>query len=222
MTTMDLSEARKEWVYFLRNSDVFPTTLRGVTTANDVTGTFAGETELLINRTNVRNIRSIVVASVTLDFGADYTYDTDYDDSGTKKCKISFTSAQSGAYTVTYDYGTEKVYPGYPQPQMTISQFPRCGSDFIDTKTVPGGFGRVDKSSNTMTTVFYSKNIKDLYTYVDRLRVAIRAAKTDFYYIGKVVRLIAVGPVIKMPRDRGYDKIFQVNVDTIGEFNYEK
>ena len=92
---IDLWAIKNELVTNLRNWDILTTTQRGVTTTTD-TGTWTAATSHLINRNNVRNIRSITVDTSPLSFGNDYTIDYTYDDSGTIKCKIDLVSAQTG------------------------------------------------------------------------------------------------------------------------------
>ena len=102
MTNISKFDVIEELAQFLRNQDVLTTTVRGVTTTTE-NGTFASDSTHLIADTQIKNIRSITRGTL-LALGTDYTYDTDFDDSGTKKTKITFTSAQTGSYTATLGY----------------------------------------------------------------------------------------------------------------------
>ena len=55
---------KKEQVDFLRNNDVFTITQRGVTTTTQEE-TLSAETTITIDKTNVKNIRSITVGGVS-------------------------------------------------------------------------------------------------------------------------------------------------------------
>jgi hypothetical protein len=221
MTIIDIKEVKKEWVFFLRNSDIFTTTTRGVTTTS-ATGTFAADSSLVINVTNVKNVRSVTVGVTTLTYGSDYTVDVDYLDT-TIKCKITFTSPQTGAYTIPYDYGaTDRIFPDFPRTDIKLSNFPRIGCGLINMPTEPAGFGGVNISKIGLTTIVYAESLDNLNDYITSIRTAAFNSKTDFYYFGKLVQIRAVGPILRAPREQGKDKIFQQNIDIEGMFNYEK
>lgn len=217
----DLTKVNYEMAQFLRNANVFTTTQRGVTTAS-ATGTFAAETTLLINRTNVKNVRSVVVAAVTLVYGRDYDVYVNYDDSGTIKCRIVFGSAQTGAYTVSYDYGTDRIFSDYPRQDLTISSFPRIGFDTVDVPITPAGFGGVDRYEVNMSINVYDLTATAIKGYINTVRSAIFGAKTSFWYIGRYVHVVAIGPILNSPFEMGKDVVMQQNVDVRGEFTYEK
>lgn len=222
MTTVDIKKIKTEWINFLRNSDIFTVSQRGVTTDTDV-GTFSSDTEHLINVSNIKNIRSVVVASITLTYGKDYDFNLDYDDSGTIKCRITFNSSQTGAYTITYDYGaSDKIFPDFPRPDLTISSFPRIGSDILDIRTIDAGFGGVLGNDIRVTTVVYDERTDNIADYLTAIRAAVFASKNNFYYIGKYVKPISNGPVLPSPRVVGKDRIMQQNIDIEGRFFYEK
>lgn len=218
---ISLTEVKREWVYFLRNSDIFTISQRGVTTDTD-TGTFSSDSDHLINVSNIKNVRSIVVASVTLTYGYDYRVDVDFDDSGTIKTKIFFTSAQTGAYTITYDYGTDKIYPDFPRTDLSIGSFPRIGTDIIEIPTEAGGFGGVNRSNVLLTTIVYDVNTDNIAGYIDAIRTAVFNNRSSFFYVGKFIQLSSIGPVIQAPRDEGKDKVMQRNIDVEGFFLYEQ
>jgi len=219
MTAITIKDIKQEFVNFLRNSDIFTITQRGVTTDND-TGTFAADSTYTIDKTNVKNIRSVEVASVVLTYGADYTVDFDFLDT-TVKCKITFTSAQTGAYDIEYDYGTDKIYPDFPKPNLKISSFPRIATDVIIVNTVDAGFD-VLGSDIDVTTLVYDFKTEDVSEYIDAIRAAVITNRKDFYYLGLYVKPFAVGPILKAPNEMGRDKLWQQNIDVRGRFKYEK
>jgi len=219
--SLQLKELRNEYLYFLRNSDIFTITERNVTTVQ-INGTFTAESEIIIGVSNIKNVRTVEVDSTVLDYGADYTVDTDFDDSGTIKCKITFTSPQTGDYEIIYDHGTDKIFSDFPRSDLSIDSFPRIGFDVIYTTTDPGGLGTVDVSVIGITTVAYGKTIDDLRDYIDNIRDAVRANKGSFYYMGGFTQVIATGPIIKSDDSYAKDKIFQQNIDVEGRLKYER
>lgn len=206
-----------ELVHFIRNKDIFSTTVRSVTTATN-TGTFAGATSHTIAVTNIKNIRSVVVDGTTLTFGTDYTYDLDFLDT-TIKTKITFTVAQTGAYVITYDYGTDKIFPDFPKTELTISNFPRIAVDVVSINTTPAGLGNQNKNEIIFTVVIYSANIDALRDYSTNLRKEIIDNQLTFYYLGEYIRPLLVGPIIVSENKK--DKIFQQNLDFIAPVKFE-
>ena len=206
-----------ELVHFIRNKDIFSTTVRSVTTATN-TGTFTGATTHTIAVTNIKNIRSIVVGSTTLKFGTDYTYDLDFLET-TIKTKITFTNAQTGAYVITYDYGTDKIFPDFPKTELTISNFPRIAVDVVSINTTPAGLGNQNKNEIIFTVVIYSANIDALRDYSTNLRKEIIDNQLTFYYLGEYIRPLLVGPIIVSENKK--DKIFQQNLDFIAPVKFE-
>lgn len=212
--------ALEELVFFIRNSDILTTTERGVTTTPEA-GTFASDSTHLINDPQIKNIRSIIVASETLAFGVDYTYDTDFDDVGTKKTKITFTVAQTGAYTISYDTGTDKIFPDFPKSGLSLSSYPRIAVDMISTASTPLGFGNKKVAIITdilFTTVAYANKTKKVRLLIADIKSKIMNAQTDFFYFK-----------ITLPQGEGRiqisnntkNEIFQSNLDFISTTNVE-
>lgn len=215
---IDVEEIKEELVVFLRNSDILTIAERGATTTT-ATGTFAGETELLINRTNVKNIRSVVVASVTLDFGEDYTVEYNYNDSGTYKCKISFAAAQTGAYTITYDYGSDKIYPDYPRDDLTISSYPRIAVDILNSNTDAFGIGGNEYITDiTISVTIFAHDTKKISELITNIRKEILESNKSFYYL-RFIKPIGIGPLIEDPTAK--QEIMRQNTDFLSMFNVE-
>ena len=221
MTVINIWEIKKEWVFFLRNQDIFTTTLRQVTTDSD-TGTFTADTEYLIDFTNVKNVRSVVVASVALTYGTDYTVNPDFDDGGTIKCKIEFTNPQTGAYTITYDYGPDRIFPDFPREALAISSFPRIGSDIISAPSELYSFNGDQLATVNITTNVYADNIQQINDYITAISQAVKDNQKNFVFIGPFVRKVSVGPILKIPAEISLDKIFQQNIDIQGILNFER
>jgi hypothetical protein len=213
-TTINHRQVVFEVLYYLRNSDVFSTTVRGVVTGTD-TGTFTSASSYTLTHTNAKNIRSLSVASVPLKYGRDYTLA----DGGI----ISFTTAQSGAYSISYDYGnTDKIFPDLPQNLSALDDFPRIGLQWLGSNTQPGGFGSVDVSDLDVSVVVYAFGTQAMNDYLSTLRTKFRQDKSNFWFLGAFVQILSVGPVILEDKQVGRDKLMHQNIDVRGRLRYEK
>ena len=216
--TLNLTNIKQEQIVFLRNQDIFTITQRGVTTATD-TGTFDADSTHLISVSNGKNVRSITVAGSPITFGTDYTVDYNYDDSGTTKIKINFTSAQTGAYSIPYDFGTDSIYPDFPRDDLSIDSYPRIAMDIMTVSTDAFGIGGSQFISNiTFTVVVYADDTDDIDGYIQAIKYAIRGNAKLFYYVNFVKPTIT-GPLINSP-DRS-NEIMQRNTDFQGMFQTE-
>ena len=211
---LNLQNIKKELVNFIRNSDVLTISQRGVTTYSD-TGTFAGESSytLVSNPTTAKNVRSVVVAAVTLSYGADYTVNF-------STGVITFTVAQTGAYTIGYDSGSsDKIYPDFPRDDLTIGSYPRIAVDIVGVNTDAFGIGGTKFISNiTFTIVVYDDNADDIDTVIQSIRDALISNTKSFNYIS-FVKPVLTGPLINSP-DRS-DEIMHRNSDYQGMFSVE-
>jgi len=206
---------KQELVIFLRNGDFISTTDRGVTTSSD-TGTFtaAATHTLAINPTLVKNVRSIVVGGTTLDFGDDYTvaYATGV---------ITFTVAQTGIYTISYDQGsTDRIFPDYPQPYLKLNNFPRLAVDIITGTTSEFGIGaNVSQSEYIVSIVSYDKDQDDVEQTIASIRSSLLDNKKNFFYI-PFLTVTNMGPLLVTPF--GDNKIMQRNQDLMIKFIFEQ
>lgn len=224
MSYLNLSEVKEELVVFLRNKDVLSTTVRGVTTDSD--DTFSGDgstTQFLINRTNVKNIRSISIGGDAQSLGSDYTVNYDYDDSGTKKCQITFLSAPANGtnnITLSYDYGGDKIYPDHPRDDLTISSYPRIALSILgmDNEEVALGGGTI-RTNLSFTVTIYDDSEKNVDDVIELIRSSFMDNKKNFYYL-RFITPINMGPTILSP-ERG-DKIVSRTVDFIAPLNIEE
>jgi hypothetical protein len=203
--SINITNIKKEIINFLRNQDILTITQRGVLTYTD-TGTFAtASTYTLANSpTLLKNIRSIVIGS-TLDYGTDYTFNFE---TGV----ITFTSPQSGAYTISYDSGSgDKIHPDFPRDDLSINSYPRIAMDILSIDTDAFGIGGSQFISNiNFTIVIYANNLDNIETYIQAIKTAIESNAKTFYYIG-FTKPTLIGPCISSP-DRS-DEIMQRNID---------
>ncbi len=220
MSSISTFNVKEELVQFLRNQDVLSISTRGVTTSTD-TGTFASDSTHLIADTQIKNIRSIVVASVTLTLGTDYTYDTDFLDT-TIKTKITFTSAQTGAYTITYDTGPDKIFPDFPKDSLSISSYPRIAVDTISMASDLLGYGNQQVASSTnifFTIVVYANKSKTISQTLDLVRSALLTAQNSFVNLS-IITPTDSGPLINDNTTK--NEILHQNMDFVSQLNVEK
>ncbi len=215
MATLDENNILLELCMKLRNADIFTITQRGVTTTTK-TGTYTNATSDTINVSNVKNIRSIVVASITLTYGQDYTIDLD----SSSTCVITYIAAQNGAYTITYDYGTDKIWNEYPREDLTLTSFPRIGMGILSIQSDNGGFGNVNLNRYDISIVTYEANKENLANYTKAIRTWIINNQNNFYYL-KLVKPKLQGPIIPGPFEKVKNKIFQQNLDIMSSLNLE-
>jgi len=219
-SVVDLREVKEELAVSLKNADILTITQRGVTTATD-TGTFAADSTHLIAVSTVRNIRSITVGGSPLAFGTDYSVDYDYDDAGTIKCQITFVAAQTGAYSIPYDFGAdERIFVGFPKNTRKISDFPVIGMDIIgaDSNDIEIT-GSTERLNLTLTIIVYDKKVEDIEGYIKSIKEHIIANKKSFFHLA-YIRLLAMGN-IGLFSEGNKQKVFQRNIDYLAPFNYE-
>lgn len=211
---MDIQKIKQEQVVFLRNQDIFTTSERGVTTATAL-GTLSSGTTITISKTNVKNIRSITVATNLKVFGEDYTVDYN----NTNGCVITFNTSQTGDYVVTYDYGSDKIYPDFPRDDLSISSYPRIAVDILNVDIDAFGVGGSQFISNVnFTIVVYSNNTDDLDGYIQSIKDKYIANSKNFYYLD-FIKPTLIGPTIN---DTGkFNEIMSKNIDLEGMFSVD-
>ena len=209
---MNIQNIKNEQIQFLRNQDVFSTTIRGVTTRED-TGTFSGDsTHTLANApTTVKNIRSVTRGTVLV-YGTDYTVNF-------LTGVISFTTAQTGAYTISYDTGPDRIFPDFPRNDLTISSFPRIALDIMNVGMDNFGIGGSQFISNVaFTIVVYDDNSNDLDGYIQTIKDLYVNNASSFYYL-KFIKPTLIGPTINSADKK--DEIMQKNIDILGMFEVD-
>ena len=220
MSNINTFNVKEELVQFIRNQDVLSIGTRGVTTETD-TGTFDSDSTHLINDSQIKNIRSIV-RGATLELGTDYSYDTDFDDSGTKKTKITFVVAQTGSFTITYDTGTDKIFPDFPKDSLSISSYPRIAVDIISMGSDDLGFGNQQVASTTdifFTIVVYATKTKTVSQTLDLARTAIVSNQNSFVNLS-IITPTDSGPMINDNTVK--NEIVHANMDFRSALNVER
>ena len=208
-----LMNIKQELVVWLRNSDIISIGNRGVPTSQD-TGTFASDSThtLATNPTLVKNVRDVTRGSLLV-FGDDYTvnYTTGV---------ITFTSAQTGSFTINYDQGSsDSIYPDFPQPHLKLDNFPRIAVDIITSSSNEMGIGAsLTESEYGVSIVCYDVDQTDVETMVSAVKTQIMADKKSLFY-PKFITPTSVGPLLVS--EFGRNKIFQRNQDLDVRFNYD-
>lgn len=220
MATLDISAVKQEFLIFLRNSDVLSTTVRGVTNTQD-TGSWSTTSTHLINRTNVKNIREITVDATPLVFGTDYTVDYSYNDSGTIKTQITLNSAQTGSYSIDYDYGSDKIWADLARNDLDLSSYPRVFFEVVSgtSREVTTG-GSLVETELFLSVYVQDNNEGNIYTVLKTIRTAILAAKKGFFYLPFITPTNGYGPMLPTPN--GKNKIVQGSMDFRCPNNFEE
>lgn len=211
---MNITNIKQEQVVFLRNQDILSTSVRGVTTSS-ATGTLSNEDTITISVSAIKNIRSVEVDAVSKSLGTDYTVSY-----GISNTVITFTSNQSGDYSISYDHGSDKIYPDFPRDDLTIDSYPRIALDIINAPVEPFGIGGTTFISDvTFTIVVYADNSEDLDTYIQSIKDAYVNNAKEFYYLSFAFPNL-IGPTLNSEEKR--DQIMQKNIDIIGRFNVDE
>ncbi len=210
--SLNLTNVKQEVTQFLRNSDIFTVGVRGVTTQTD-TGTFAGDSThtLETNPTTAKNIRSVTRGALLV-YGQDYTVNF-------VTGVITFTSAQTGSFTIIYDTGPDAIFPDFPRDDLDISSYPRIAVDITNVVTDAFGVGGDQFISNiNFTVVVYEDNVDTIEVYIQAIKDAMRGNAKLFFYVNFVKPTIT-GPLIISP-DRS-NEIMQRNTDFQAMFQEE-
>lgn len=216
MSYLNIYEIKEELVVFLRNSDVFTISQRGVlTTTEEFNGT-GSETSFQVSQATIKNVRSVTVG------GAIQTYKTDYDVDYTNNTVTFSTAPSSGTNNVDiqYDYGTDKIYSDFPRNDLSINSFPRMAVDILGVETEPAGYGNANVSNVDITVVVYDKSTIDISNYITAIRTAFIDAQNTLGYV-RLVKPLRVGPLLPSNFEKGKNKIMQQNTDFRSYFNYE-
>lgn len=213
-SVIDIYDVREELVFTLRNADILSTSERNVTTYTD-TGTFSADSTHTVGNspTQLKNVRSITVAGSPLSFSDDYTYVTN---TGV----ITFTSPQTGAYSIQYDSGTDKIFSDFPKTNLSVSSFPRIAVDVIGMNTVTSDVGaNTNMTELSLTINVYSPSTKDIDTYITSIKTHFIQNKKTFSYLD-FVEIRGVGNLREFIP--GQQKIFMRNIDYYAPFNLEE
>ncbi len=217
MAVINPNNIKQELVVFLRNQDIFTIAQRGVTTATH-TETLSNAGSATITRVNVKNIRSITVAAVSLAFGTDYTVNYGTGETGSN-CVVTFVANQTGAIVITYDYGKDKIWSDFPRDDLDINSYPRIGVDILSAPSDAFGIGGSQFISDiNFTVIVYDDNADDIDGYIYSIRNKFISSAKSFYYL-KFIKPTLTGPMISDPEKK--EEIMHRNQDFTSMFNVE-
>jgi hypothetical protein len=214
-TVVDYNEIKEELVVFLRNSNIYTTAARNVTTAT-ATGALIASATITISASNVKNIRSVTIGATPFTYGSQYL--VDYDASGT--CVITLYAVQTDTYSVSYDYGTDKIFSDMPRADLSLSSFPRIAVDMIGDDSEDIELGAGTKLTTFSYSIYvYDFKVKDIDTTLKAIRTAMIANQKLFYYQKYVTRL-RTGPLMVF-NEYGQTKVMLKSIDYISKYNLE-
>ena len=212
---LDTEKISREFLVFLRNSDILSTTVRGVTrVTNQFNGNGTNKNFTLTN-TNIKNVKTVIVGTTTLDYG--YDYEVNYN-TGVVSLVVA-PEIGTDNVKITYDHGVgDKIYPDFPRQDISISSYPRIGFDIISIDTVDIGFGNAMTSDVDIQVNLYSVSRNDLKSYGNILRTALINNRNSFFYLN---HLIPIGNGLDLPNIAEENKVFMRVVNIRSILNYE-
>jgi len=224
LATVNLQKVKNELVVFLRNSDIFTTTQRGVTTQTDTFTATAGQTIFTLTKNVARNIRSVTVQSVSKSAYVDYT--PSYSATSTT-VTLNTGATLSDSVVIVYDYsaGTlEKIWDDYPEIKFLVNDAPRIGFDFLGFRSKVMGIGNSNWLNDAVITIkVYDKNLKNIDGYLTTIRSVIKSSQVSFYHF-QLVYPTSIGPPMlhNIQSDTKLaGKIFEKSMDLFLRFNFE-
>lgn len=225
MTFLDLQKVREEITYFLRSADILTTAVRGVTRRTDTYTATAGQVAFTLTQTPVKNIKSLVVNSVTKTLYKDYTFVE-----STGVVTLNTGALVGEAVSIQYDYGSaDKIFPDHPRADLTLNSFPRISIETTSSTSENLGLGGVTYITDVLVTIYCFVPVnkdssvasgfggqQDLSTLLNTARHALVDGCKGFYYF-PYIKPTSTGPIIV-----GQDnKIIQQNQDFRARFIVE-
>lgn len=204
MATLNELKIREEILNLIRNSDIFSTTLRGVTTATQNFTATSGQTDFILANEGVKNIRSLKINTVLQDIYTDYDINI-VEKTATESKTVTLTvgATLNDDVEIVYDYSEsgDKIYPDFPDESLTIKSFPRIyfdilsiantnrsANDTLQQKNLLFEFGVIsfNEVCNSYEKSLYDlifANRKTLY-WLNLLRPSGRSAKEPYKKVG--------------------------------------
>lgn len=186
MVTLNIKKIKEEILNLIRNNDIFPVSLRGVTTTTDNFTAIASQKDFTLNNAGVKNIRSVKVDTVLQTLYTDYDINIEGATADESKL-ISFVTGLTGGEDVeiNYDYSIsgDKVYSDFPEDFLTVGAFPRIGFDIISiSSTNRSANDNLQQKTLLIDFGAFALN-KDLENYSNNLYDLIFANRKTFYWL---------------------------------------
>lgn len=213
INVIEQKDVLNEVVMSIRNDDVLPKNIRNVETETSL-GSLVDEDVIIIEKGNVKNIRSVEVGGVEVK-----PLNINLDANG--ECVITLPQNYTDDYEVEYDYGSDRIFSGYARQDLTLNSFPRIAVEYISIDSNPGGFGNVNRNRHDISIVVYSDNkeqIREVITAVRKWCVKNQNVLNTL----RLIKPVMVGPIVIAGEFvRFKDKMFKQNFDFAGLLSYE-
>lgn len=214
-TTLDYNKIKEELVVFLRNQNVFTIAQRGVTTGT-ATGALIASATITISASNVKNIRSVTIGALPFTYGSQYTVNYNYN--GT--CVITLYAVQTDNYSVSYDYGSDKIYSDFPRVDLSLNSYPRIAVDIIgDASNDVDIAGEIKETPISFAIYVYDFKVDDIDTYCKTIKEKFLTAQKSFYYLKYIRRVRTSNP--QLYNIYGNSKLMFKSLDYLSIYNYE-
>ena len=221
MASIDWQAVSKELTNELRNSDALTIAERGVTTTTSNQTGDGATTSFLVNRNNVKNVRSVTVGGVAQTYGTAWDFDLDYDDSGTIKLRVTFTSAPANlaAIIITYDYGPDKIWEGFTADEYKENDMPRIHWNYLGgTSDLVDTYGTSYRTKQPVSIKVLALDNDTINRVLTDVRDYLIGRNKSLYNV-KYIRQAGMGPTIK--RAERNEILLQRNTDILLEFDLE-
>ena len=210
MSVRDQRDVLEEVVVSIRNADVLSVAVRGVT-RETVTGSLTGSDEIDLEKGNVKNVKTVLIGGVgTSDYTVNY-----------KTGVITLNNAVTDNYSVTYDFGPDKIFSGYPRSDLTINSFPRIAVEYVDIQSNVGGFGNVNVNKHDISVVVYDADKENIREVMFNIRTWAVNNQNTLKYL-RLLKPVMTGPImIAGEFNKFKDKVMKQNFDVAGLLDYE-
>ena len=213
MTVINQFDVLNEVVMSLRSADVMSVDERGVVRTTQ-TGVLNDDDGILIDKSNVKNVVSITVDTVPI---TGFNVDTETDE----ECNITLKNSMSGDYIVTYDYGPDKIFSGYPRSDLNINSFPRIAVEYISMGSEPGGFGNVNRNRHDISISIYNFDKSKIRDTIHKIRTWCVNNQNGLSTL-KLIKPVLIGPLAPAGEFTKFkDKVMKQNFDFVGLLQYE-
>lgn len=201
---------QEELIVFLRNQNILSVSERGVTTASQsFTADGSTSTFDLTNSSSIKNVRSVTVNGSTQVQYLNYT--ANYQASPVGRLTFAINPVLNATVAVSYDYGSDRIYPDIPRVDLDASSYPRVSC--VLTASRPEEFvigGNTSLDSHLVSVTVYDKTNSGTMNKATSTWNSINSNRKNFQFFN-YIRPSNVGPLIKDPNRA--DKIVQITND---------
>ena len=214
MALTDLWEIKEELLTRIRSADVITVAARNVTTLLEEFNGDGLNQDFDVTHKDIKNVRTVTVNAVAQAFGTQYT--VDYNDANPGRVHFAVAPPVGvNNVDITYDYGTDHIFPDYPKRTLKIVSYPRIAVEIMSASSRAGAIGGgVNIRGLQAEIVVYSKSLKEVDRVTRDIRNALIAAQKTFFYFDNI-RPDTTGPLIPTIELSGGKTIYQRNATYI-------